>query len=399
MGKRIGLALLVLVCLLALTGCQCEHSWEDATCEVAQTCSKCGQIQGLTEKHNWKDATCITPKTCTKCGATEGEALGHASVTYSYVNNVHTFTCDVCGEVAFTKTEGKKFNFSSVAPALSDDIVMTYTVRLPAGFELSYVTFELNGETTYAYEWESYVSGGVNYANVKFPGLNPQKMGDAINATAYAIVDGYTVSVSKENFGFVDYCNLIMDKAPSESLRVILSNVLVYGAKTQAYQGYKLEEPILDKVTFELNATPLNNVPTDLNVMKMVGTTNQAVKFSSVGLVLSGKMTMRYTIKTTTPENYTYRITINGVNYDYTAEDLVADENTAGVYYLNFDQIKATQFGLTITACFLENGVQTSKALEYSVYSYVAMNQGTGDAALADLLKAIYNYGESAKNV
>jgi hypothetical protein len=27
------------------------------------------------------------------------------------------------------------------------------------------------------------------------------------------------------------------------------------------------------------------------------------------------------------------------------------------------------------------------------------MNQGTGDAALADLLKAIYNYGESAKNV
>ena len=345
------------------------------------------------------EATCTAPKTCTKCGATEGEALGHASVTYSYVNNVHTFTCDVCGEVAFTKTEGKKFNFSSVAPALSDDIVMTYTVRLPAGFELSYVTFELNGETTYAYEWESYVSGGVNYANVKFPGLNPQKMGDVINATAYAIVDGYTVSVSKENFGFVDYCNLIMDKAPSESLRVILSNVLVYGAKTQAYQGYKLEEPILDKVTFELNATPLNNVPTDLNVMKMVGTTNQAVKFSSVGLVLSGKMTMRYTIKTTTPENYTYRITINGVNYDYTAEDLVADENTAGVYYLNFDQIKATQFGLTITACFLENGVQTSKALEYSVYSYVAMNQGTGDAALADLLKAIYNYGESAKNV
>ena len=71
----------------------------------------------------------------------------------------------------------------------------------------------------------------------------------------------------------------------------------------------------------------------------------------------------------------------------------------SGVYYLDFDQIKATQFGLAITASFLENGEQTDKALEHSVYSYVAMNLGAGNAALTNLLKAIYNYDESAQRV
>ena len=94
MGKRIGLALLVLVCLLALTGCQCEHSWEDATCEVAQTCSKCGQIQGLTEKHSWKDATCEEPQTCEGCGKTQGEAAGHR-----FAENSCESKCEVCGAI------------------------------------------------------------------------------------------------------------------------------------------------------------------------------------------------------------------------------------------------------------------------------------------------------------
>ena len=55
----------------------CEHTWQDATCTVGKTCSKCGYIGGIALGHTWQDATCETPKTCSVCNTTEGEPLGH----------------------------------------------------------------------------------------------------------------------------------------------------------------------------------------------------------------------------------------------------------------------------------------------------------------------------------
>jgi len=51
------------------------HTWEDASCTTARTCSLCGLTEGTAKGHSWKDATYEVPKTCTICGATEGEAL------------------------------------------------------------------------------------------------------------------------------------------------------------------------------------------------------------------------------------------------------------------------------------------------------------------------------------
>ena len=53
------------------------HSWADATCETAKTCSVCGATEGGILGHAWVDATCTAPKTCSRCGKTEGEAPGH----------------------------------------------------------------------------------------------------------------------------------------------------------------------------------------------------------------------------------------------------------------------------------------------------------------------------------
>ena len=45
------------------------------------------------------------------------------------------------------------------------------------------------------------------------------------------------------------------------------------------------------------------------------------------------------------------------------------------------------------------DGNQLGRTLTYSVYTYVQKNQGSANANLANLLKAIYNYGESVKNI
>ncbi len=68
----------------------CSHSYKDATCTTAKTCTKCGATDGSAAGHTWKAATCTTAKTCSKCGKTEGKAAGH-----KYENG----TCTGCGDV------------------------------------------------------------------------------------------------------------------------------------------------------------------------------------------------------------------------------------------------------------------------------------------------------------
>ncbi len=77
MKKLISFIILVL-CLFALASCgECEHSWQDATCNSPKACSLCGVTNGSPLEHSWQDATCSSPKTCTLCKKTEGNALSH----------------------------------------------------------------------------------------------------------------------------------------------------------------------------------------------------------------------------------------------------------------------------------------------------------------------------------
>ncbi len=63
----------------SLSSCQIQgHTWQEASCITAKTCTVCGETEGETLGHTWQEATCAEPKICTRCAVTEGEALGHA---------------------------------------------------------------------------------------------------------------------------------------------------------------------------------------------------------------------------------------------------------------------------------------------------------------------------------
>lgn len=67
----------MLVCVLTLTACGCEHEWKEADCYTPKTCTLCSEIEGVKLEHVWQDATCELPVHCANCDTTEGEALGH----------------------------------------------------------------------------------------------------------------------------------------------------------------------------------------------------------------------------------------------------------------------------------------------------------------------------------
>ncbi len=98
--KRILLiCVLIMVLILPLSGCGCDHEWFAATCSASKTCQLCGKTEGEPLPHTLQDATCTAPKTCTVCNATEGNALGH---TWKNATCTTPKTCTVCNT-----TEGK----------------------------------------------------------------------------------------------------------------------------------------------------------------------------------------------------------------------------------------------------------------------------------------------------
>ena len=96
MKRNIILICCLLLCLILLGGCACEHTWVDANCIAPKTCSSCGEIEGEPLGHAWVDANCIAAKTCSSCGETEGEPLGH---TWTPADCITSKTCSVCNTV------------------------------------------------------------------------------------------------------------------------------------------------------------------------------------------------------------------------------------------------------------------------------------------------------------
>ncbi len=103
--------LLVLCCVVSLSGCGHEHNWIKATCTEPEICTICLKTRGTPVGHSWIEATCTEPKTCSRCGATEGEVLGHSWIEATCTEPK---TCSRCG--ATEGTAGHKWipaNFTS----------------------------------------------------------------------------------------------------------------------------------------------------------------------------------------------------------------------------------------------------------------------------------------------
>ena len=371
------------------------------TVESENTCSYTGKITTA--------ATCTTDgvKTFTcSCGDSYTEvipATGHASYTYAYDKTAatHNFTCTKCGETV-TKAAEAKFAFNTASPALAVDIVMNIAVTLPAGFESPYMVVEFNGTTTTLNDYTIDQSNG--RCVFAFPGINPQVMGDTFVATLYADVDGVQVTVELE-YSMLKYINSQLKKSTiSDALRTALSDLVMYGEANQVYEGYKtdalLSSLLEDAAKENLTPSTFVNLDAGYNQMAITGTAHSSIDLKGVSMALGSKIMVRMTVYCADPSAYTVKVTINGEDHLYPVSQLPLAAGYTDRYVLEFDQIRATQFGEVITFSFLDaDGNQLGRTLTYSVYTYVQKNQGSANANLANLLKAIYNYGESVKNI
>ena len=272
---------------------------------------------------------------------------------------------------------------------LSRDINVIYRTTVPAGYTNPYMVFFFNGEETVVSEYTTDANGKLCFA---FMGINPQKMGDNISATLHATYGGEDVTNAVATYSIRQYCVNQLAKNPDAKLKTMISDLLVYGAKTQIYQNYKPEQLVTEGLS--LTPSTFETLDASYNKLSVTGEADPKIRYSSATLQLSNSMTVLLGITTDDPTDYTFEVTVNGNTSVFDAGDLSYD---GGKYYLAFRNVKATAFDSVITAVIKKDGVTVSEQLTYSVCTYIQKNQGSSNAELAELLKAIYRYGESAK--
>ena len=402
-------------CLVTLTVCT-GHNFVDGACSV------CGYVCA---NHNWDNGTCLI------CGATcnhetwdDGWCTNcwmqcEHSWTYSHSkNDSHTFTCSgLCGQtITIDDTDGKKFAINSAAPVLSDDIVLKYRCTIPAGFEYPYIVFEFNGEEYYVSEYEVESDGRYSF---KFPYVLPQKMADNICATLYAEVNGTQVSVQIAKYSMLQYCfNTLKKPTASKIDRTLYSDVLAYGAAVQVAMNYKTDALVTDLAAAMLAEESAKNegkegypvVQTPSTFPGLDDSYNLQARYgdatftgavpTSATIVLGAKVKLRISITCTDLEAYSYKLTLNGREYSYTGADLTpVNDGSDGKYYLYFEGIKAMELCEVMTMTIWEGDTQVGYTLEYSVGTYIYKNVDKANTSEANrnLMKALFNYGESTK--
>lgn len=284
--------------------------------------------------------------------------------------------CTVCGD--------KLIAIVSASLRLDEDIDVIYTAKVPEGAEAS-MTFTMNGQSVTACD-----DGTHNFV---FEGVNPQCMGDNICAVLKVTLGEDEYSCEKAEYSVRAYCVHQLEQHPDdEELANLLSDTLFYGEAAQNYTGYKTETLVTDDLDIDPSLHSLLEGMYGKKV-SFTGEQDETTCWTGATLVLTNNLGIRYYFVTDSTDGLSIEITVNGRTQTFNTFEAAG----SGKYFVTLYGINATELGETVTAKFFRNGEQLGAAANYSVNTYICAMKDCKDADLKSLVRALYDYGASAK--
>lgn len=273
--------------------------------------------------------------------------------------------------------EATEPKLESVRLKLGTDIAFLFTAIYTGDKTLSFrVVFN---NTEYIITEENIDKSNYRYT-FTFEDIGPHQMGKEI--FVYLRVDGNEVD-ELENYTINDNLNNVIANYPGAV--ALAEAALAYGKAAAAYQSNQEAEDLdLSDIEIDPSLIQSPSKPTDLNV----------ARFTFAGVYFD--VTNRIYIKFIAAEGCT--VTVNGKEIDLTTLECVD-----GTYKYYTDEITAVEFGKNFK--FVINYTQTVDGeekttkiteLTYSVNAYAAAMQNSTDNFTANLVKALYLYGQKA---
>ncbi len=219
-----------------------------------------------------------------------------------------------------------------------------------------------------------------------FDGVAPQWISETFYVAI--IIDGNEIGGFE--YSVMDYLWELMNMSPEElnmseakyySMLDLIEDLLVYCSAAQKYTGY---ENSLSGATGGSDFEPIDSTDAGVDNGTHVTFTGATVFFDSVN-------TLKFKFTATDLEGIVFTVKVNGGE----ETEISYVDNGDGTYTITTAAIYAYCFDDVYTITAYKDSTADSK-ITYSIKSYVyAKQDGTGN--IAELAKAIYNYGISAK--
>ncbi len=230
-----------------------------------------------------------------------------------------------------------------------------------------------------------------------FSGIYSQCLADTINME---LLDGTTVLASRQ-YSIKEYFNTLYGSTAAElhmtaeqfaALKLLLADALEFGAKAQAYAQYNTANPANALAWVAETKTQSFTAPETDFVAVRNGLTGDRIAAAS--LKISNFAQIRVSVEATKAD----RLVVSNDSGASLIYMLADSEKDGDVYTVFCGGLPATEYDTVWTAALADAEGTTYAAVKYSVNSYVAAKCGSDDALLAELVKAMYNYGVSADN-
>lgn len=267
---------------------------------------------------------------------------------------------------------------------LTNDLNLVYRVFLPCGYENPTATFIVGGAE---YEVSEYTRDENGLYLFKLTQVGPHKMADMVTITVSATLNGETKTVTNDKLSIKKYVeSLRAENAEDESLLSLLDALLIYGATAQVYKNYNTDNLVAEIGEFA-------SIPE--NLFTVTGEGSALANIVAAGLRLDGAFDLRLSIEVTSFEGLVLQVREGDTLTEISLSDAIAEGDRVVIYY---DGLTIRELDTEVTFTLKQNGETVGKTLTFSANAYLYRMQTSENTALANLVKALYAYGVSAKN-
>lgn len=318
----------------------------------------------------------------------------------------------VYSEIPYENVSDSKVRLSSATVVFESSLTINFRAKLAdlEGFDQLFVVFErtyADGSNVTYTEWNYRING--DYIVFPYSNIAAKEMGDAVNATLYAIKGEERYSYTTVQYSILKYAtNLLGKSSTNKEFKTVLVDMLNYGSAAQKYFNYNEKNLVNSGLTeAQKNLASWNGGDISLTTVKAYDRLeNETAKFNSVSLVFEDAVTVKYIMDLSkyTEDKSKLSFVIRYTNsIGQYCEEVVAFEDFVenGNYHtVSFSGVPIKDMSIALSATIYRdygsiNETAVSGTTTYSVESYAYSKANSTDGDLAYLVKAMVAFGRS----
>lgn len=320
---------------------------------------------------------------------------------------IMTVVC-LFGVYVIVSAEGEaveSLTFAGWSLTLQNDLSLNYAVDAKYfteyGYEEPEVTFVMGERTVTVTEFDTNRYPG--YYIFTLTDIAPHKLGETVTATMSATYGEERVTTKAQDYSVKQYCYNTLSNTNNNALKTLIVDLLNYGAATQTYAGSS--DPLVNAELTDAQKAFGTQTDVTLNSktnFKYQTVTDPSVSWLGAYLTLTDTVEMKFVFNVEETDGLKAKISTkdplnkeaSGTDYYVTEFDIYKD----GGYVAAFDRFDAARMREVVCVTVLDSeNKAVSNTYAYSIESYAYAKQNDENESLAELVKAMMKYGDSAK--